>query len=168
MSRGGQKPPSQRQKRVAEEVRHALALVLERGDLRDPVLATTPVTITEVRISPDLRNATSFITPLGGGDVRPVLDALKRARFHLRHELASRVQLRHVPNLFFEPDNTFDTFQRIDQLLHDPKVLRDLHPDGLPSAYDDAFEDDEAPEDGGPEDGGPEGGEDGQEGRNGA
>ncbi|MFA7429934.1 MAG: 30S ribosome-binding factor RbfA [Rhodospirillaceae bacterium] len=154
MSRGGQKPPSQRQKRVAEEVRHALAMVLERGDLRDPVLSTTPVTITEVRISPDLRNATSFITPLGGGDVRPVLEALKRARFHLRHELAHRVEMRHVPNLFFEADTTFDQVQRINTLLHDPKVLRDTHPEYLRSPDDepeqgdggDSDEDDQGPE----------------------
>ncbi|MGC2854913.1 30S ribosome-binding factor RbfA [Novispirillum sp. DQ9] len=137
MSRGGPKPPSQRQKRVAEEIRHALAMVLERGDLRDPVLASTPVTITEVRISPDLRNATSFVTPLGGGDVKPVLEALKRARSFLRHELATRIEMRHVPNLFFEPDTTFDTFQRIDTLLHDPKVLRDTHPEYLRPADDD-------------------------------
>jgi ribosome-binding factor A len=156
MSRGGQKPPSQRQKRVAEEVRHALAMVLERGDLRDPVLATTPVTITEVRISPDLHNATSFITPLGGGDVRPVLEALKRARFHLRHELAARVQMRHVPNLFFEADTTFDLYQRINTLLHDPKVLRDTHPEYLRSPDDDEDEQEEGEEPEQDDDQGPE------------
>jgi ribosome-binding factor A len=165
MSRGGPKPPSQRQKRVAEEVRHALAMVLERGDLRDPVLATTPVTITEVRISPDLRSATSFITPLGGGDVRPVLEALKRARFHLRHELAARVEMRHVPNLFFEADTTFDLYQRINTLLHDPKVLRDTHPEYLRSPDDqDEPEEGEEPE----RDGDDEDGDQGPEGRNGA
>lgn len=142
MSRGGQKPPSQRQKRVSEEIRHALAMVLERGDLRDPVLAATPITITEVRISPDLRNATSFVTPLGGGDVKPVLEALKRARSFLRHELATRVEMRYVPNLFFEADTSFDTFQRIDTILHDPKVLRDTHPEYLRDPYaDDEAED---------------------------
>lgn len=138
MSRGGQKPPSQRQKRVAEEIRHALAMVLERGDLRDPVLAATPITITEVRISPDLRNATSFVTPLGGGDVKPVLEALKRARSFLRHELATRIEMRYVPNLFFEADTSFDTFQRIDTILHDPKVLRDTHPEYLRDSDEEA------------------------------
>lgn len=138
MSRGGQKPPSQRQKRVAEEIRHALAMVLERGDLRDPVLAATPITITEVRISPDLRNATSFVTPLGGGDVKPVLEALKRARSFLRHELATRIEMRYVPNLFFEADTSFDTFQRIDTILHDPKVLRDIHPEYLRDSDEEA------------------------------
>lgn len=156
MSRGGPKPPSQRQKRVAEEIRHALAMVLERGDLRDPVLAATPVTITEVRISPDLRNATSFVTPLGGGDVKPVLEALKRARSFLRHELATRVEMRYVPNLFFEADTSFDTFQRIDTILHDPKVLRDTHPEYL-RASDGEDEEEEGEDD----DHRPEGGRDG-------
>jgi ribosome-binding factor A len=88
MTRTPSKAPSQRQLRVAEEIRYALAMAMERGDIHDPVLAATPVTFTEVRVSPDLKNATAFITPLGGGDATEVLKALKRATPFLRHEVA--------------------------------------------------------------------------------
>lgn len=136
--KGAAKPPTQRQRRVAEEIRHALAWVLERGDVRDPALAATPVTVTEVRVSPDLRNATAFVTPLGGGDVTPVIEGLKRARAFLRHELATKVDLRYVPNLFFEADTSFDTFARINSLLHQPYVLQDLEPEDGESEEDSA------------------------------
>jgi len=123
------KGPSQRQLRVGEELRHALAWILERGELRDPALATTPVTVTEVRVSPDLKNATCFVTPLGGGDeeaVKTVVEALGRARRFLRHTVVQKVNLKFAPQLHFEHDTSFDFAGHIDTLLHRPDVARDL------------------------------------------
>lgn len=128
------RPQSQRQLRVGEEVRHALAWTLEEGNIRDPDLAGAPVTITEVRVSPDLRNATVFCLPLGGDRAAEarMLDGLRRVRPFLRHEVAARVRLRHVPDLTFEADTSFDTADRIDALLHSPEVARDVAPDPGP------------------------------------
>lgn len=132
MSRGrGGKEQSQRQLRVSEEIRYALAWILERGDLRDPVLSQVHLTVTDVRISPDLRNATAFITPLGGGDVRPILEALKRAQPFFRHELARRVEMKFIPQIRFRADELFEEANRINQLMNRPEVLRDTHPDAL-------------------------------------
>ncbi|MEG3617065.1 30S ribosome-binding factor RbfA [Magnetovibrio sp. PR-2] len=136
MSRHGHhnpaKGPSQRQLRVGEELRHAIAWILERGELRDPAIANTPVTVTEVRVSPDLKNATCFVTPLGGGEpdaVAEVVGALSRARKFLRHEVVRKVNLKYAPQLHFEHDTSFDTAGHIDELLHRPDVARDLHHD---------------------------------------
>lgn len=129
----GYKPPSQRQLRVGEELRHIIAAVIERGDFRDPDLLGKAITVTEVRISPDLRNATVFVVPLGGGDATAILKGLKRARAFLRHELAKSIDLRVVPDLSFEPDLTFDEASRIEKLLRSPEVRRDL------GANDDEF-----------------------------
>ncbi len=139
------KPPSQRQRRVGEEVRHALAWTIERGDLRDPALAGVSITVTEVRVSPDLKNATAFVTPLGGGDAAPVLDALRRAAPFLRHEIAAQIQIKYVPRLSFEADTSFDEASHIDALLHRPDVLRDIHPDA--GAQDDDDDDDRGRDD---------------------
>lgn len=125
MSRG-HKPPSQRQLRVGEELRHIIAAIIERGEIRDPDLAGLSITVTEVRVSPDLQNATVFVVPLGGGDPAPVLRGLKRARAFLRHAVASQIDLRAAPELFFEPDLSFDEAGRIDALLRRPEVVRDL------------------------------------------
>ena len=118
--------PSQRQQRVAELVRHALAEVLQRGDVQDPVLASHVVTIPEVRMSPDLRLATAYVMPLGGQDEREVLAALDRNRKHLRQEVAHRVNLKFAPDLRFRRDETFDEASRIDALLRSEKVRRDV------------------------------------------
>jgi ribosome-binding factor A len=120
------KDPSQRQLRVGEELRHALAEVLHRADFRDPELQSLNVTVTEVRISPDLRNATAFVTPLGGGDAADAVRALRRAAPFFRAQLAKAVKLRHVPTIGFEADTSFDYAFHIDRLLHDPEVQRDL------------------------------------------
>ncbi|MDA8232038.1 MAG: 30S ribosome-binding factor RbfA [Magnetospirillum sp.] len=120
------KPAGQRSLRVGEEIRHALAGVIERGEFRDPDLADRGITVTEVRVSPDLRNATVFITPLGGGDPASVLAGLKRAKAFLRHELARLVQLRQVPDLWFQADDSFDEASRIERLLRSPEVRRDV------------------------------------------
>ncbi len=126
----GHKAPSQRQLRVGEELRHVIANIIERGDIRDPDIQGRAITVTEVRISPDLKNATVFVVPLGGGDVTPILTGLKRARPFLRHEIARMVELRAVPNLSFEPDTSFDEASKIDALLRSPEVRRDLGGDG--------------------------------------
>ena len=122
--------PSQRQQRVAELVRHALAEVLQRGDIQDEVLTSHVVTIPEVRMSPDLRLATAYVMPLGGRDERPVLEALNRNRKALRAEVAHRVNLKFAPDLRFLRDETFDEAARIDALLRSEKVQRDVSTPG--------------------------------------
>jgi len=117
---------SQRQQRVAELVRHALAEVLARGDIQDPVLTSHVVTIPEVRMSPDLKLATAYVMPLGGQDERDVLAALERNRKTLRHEVARRINLKFAPDLRFRRDETFDEAARIDALLRSEKVRRDV------------------------------------------
>ncbi|MFQ5958453.1 MAG: 30S ribosome-binding factor RbfA [Alphaproteobacteria bacterium] len=126
MAKGHGKVPSQRQLRVGEELRHALAEVLGRGDLRDPGLSGTPVTVTEVRVSPDLRNATAFVVPLGGGDTETVLAALARATPYLRAQVARLVRLKFAPDFAFRADTSFDQASDIDSLLHEPCVAADV------------------------------------------
>jgi ribosome-binding factor A len=118
--------PSQRQLRVGEELRHALVQVVAEGHLRDPALADAAITVTEVRVSPDLKNATGFVTPLGGGDGAALLKALNRASAFLRGEVARRVRLKFAPSLRFELDRRFEEARRIDDLLRSPTVARDL------------------------------------------
>lgn len=128
MTKHAEKPVSQRQLRVGEAIRHALAEVFERGLLRDPALVGVSVTVTEVKITPDLRNAIVFVTPLGGGDDTAMIDALSRAAAFLRRRVAEAVNLRYAPNLSFRPDASFDYAGRIGALLGDPAVARDLRP----------------------------------------
>ena len=124
--KSGPKGPSQRQQRVAELVRHALAEVLQRGDVLDPVLSTHVVTIPEVRMSPDLKLATAYVMPLGGQDEKPVLEALERNRKALRTEVAHRLSnMKYAPDLRFRRDETFDEAARIDALLNSERVRRD-------------------------------------------
>ncbi len=120
------KPPSQRQLRVGEEIRHALVRVLDRGDLRDPRLCEANVTITQVEVSPDLQNATAFVVPLGGNQSDEIVQALNRAAGYLRGQLGREVQLRHTPRLGFEPDHSFDRADEVERLLSSPRVRRDL------------------------------------------
>lgn len=130
MSRG--KAPSQRQLRVGEEIRHALSDVFMRGDIRDPVLAGMSLTVTEVRASPDLRNATAFVVPLGGeasADRGEVLKALKRVSPFLRSQIGREMHLKFTPALAFQYDDSFEEASHIDELLRSPEVARDLHHD---------------------------------------
>ncbi len=119
--------PSQRQLRVAEEVRHVLAQVFERGDFRDPDLATARITVTEVRASPDLKHMTAFISGLGK-DVAPAqFAALRRAAPDLRHEVAKVMRLRYAPDIHFQPDTALDYAMHISQVMYNnPVVQRDL------------------------------------------
>lgn len=119
---------SVRQLRVGEELRHILAEILMRGDLRDPDLIGRSITVSEVRVSPDMRNATAFVLPLGGGDEDVVVAALGRAATFLRNEVGRKLHLKYLPNLSFLRDTSFDTARDIDKLLADPAVARDLTP----------------------------------------
>ena len=125
-SRPEQHGPSQRQLRVAEEIRHILAGVLMRGELRDPLVAGVSVTVSEVRISPDLKNATVFALPLAGSNVDDVLKGLNRSAPYLRSQVGQTLQLRYAPTLTFVEDKSFDEAGHIDELLRSDKVARDL------------------------------------------
>jgi ribosome-binding factor A len=118
--------PSTRPLRVGEEIRHALASILGRGELRDPALAGQSITVSEVRVAPDLMRATVFVTPLGGGDIAGVVKALNRAAPFLRAQVVKAVQLRRAPELGFAPDTSFDYAHRIEEALRDPAVRRDV------------------------------------------
>jgi len=124
----------QRQLRVGEELRHALAQLLRPGELRDPALRDASITVTEVRISPDLRNATAFVMPLAGAKVDEIMAGLKRSAPFLKGRVARTVELRQVPNIVFALDDAFDNAARIAALLARPEVERDLQP---PSEDDD-------------------------------
>ena len=112
--------------RVGEQVRHVLADVLMRGEVHDPVLASHSVSVTEVRMSPDLRHATVFVKPLLGADEGEVLAALKRNVKYLRGEVAKRVNLKFSAQLKFLADESFDEASHIDAILRRPEVARDL------------------------------------------
>ncbi|HUB11836.1 MAG TPA: 30S ribosome-binding factor RbfA [Acetobacteraceae bacterium] len=118
--------PTQRQLRVAEEIRHVLAALFERRDFRDPELADASLTVTEVRMSPDLKHATVFISRLGRSDVDALLPALKRASAFLRGQVAHALRLKFAPELTFQPDHALEYATKIDRLLHVPEVARDL------------------------------------------
>lgn len=118
--------PTQRQLRVGELIRHALAGMLTRGEIYDDVLASHLVTIPEVRMSPDLRLASIYVMPLGGKDLKPVLAALERNKKHIRGEIAHEVNLKFAPDIRFMADETFDEASRIERLLASDKVRKDL------------------------------------------
>ena len=126
MVRQPDKAPTQRQLRVGEELRHTLALALERGEVHDPALDGRVVTVTEVRVSPDLKNATVFVLPLGGGGADETVTALNRAAGFLRGWVGRHVRLRYMPRLTFVGDTSFDHADAIDGVLHDPRVLQDI------------------------------------------
>ena len=118
--------PSQRQLRVAEEVRHVLSGIFGRGEVRDPDLVGVLVTVTEVRISPDLRSATAFVTRLGRSDIADKLPALRRAAPYLRGQLAKALRLRIAPEVSFQADTSIDYAMHVDAMLRNPDVARDL------------------------------------------
>jgi ribosome-binding factor A len=117
---------SQRQLRVGEELRHALAQLLRPGELRDPALFDANVTVTEVQVSPDLRSATAFVIPLGGANAADIVAGLRRSAPFLKGRIARLVRLRLVPNLAFNLDSAFDSAARIAAILHSETVERDL------------------------------------------
>ena len=121
--------PSHRLERVAESIRHALAEILARGDVPDPLLDRQVVTIPTVRMSPDLKLATVTVMPLGGKDAEKTLVALALHKKELRTLVARRVNLKFAPDLRFTLDETFEAQSRIDALLRTPEVARDLRDD---------------------------------------
>ncbi len=122
--------PSQRQLRVGEQVRHALAEVLQRGEVRDPLLETAVISVNEVRMSPDLKIATAYVTPLGMEDGQPVIKALAANAKFIRGRISGALrQMKYMPDFRFRLDTSFDNFRKIDELLHSPEVARDLDHD---------------------------------------
>ena len=126
VSRGAAKPPSQRQIRVAEEIRHVLSGIFGRGEIHDPDLSDVLITVTEVRIGPDLKRATAFVTRLGRSDIEQKLPALRRAAPFLRTLVAKAMRLRVAPDLSFQADTSIDYAMYVDGLLRAPDVARDL------------------------------------------
>jgi ribosome-binding factor A len=120
---------SQRQLRVGELIRHAIADVLARGKVPDDVIAAHTITVPEVRMSPDLRLATIYVMPLGGRAQQAVVDALERHKKLLRSEIVRRVNMKFAPDIRFRVDERFDEAQRIERLLRSPEVARDLKKD---------------------------------------
>src|SRR5581483_8646608 len=125
-SRESERGPSQRQLRVGELIRHALAEMFTRGDVHDPVIENHLITIPEVRMSADLRMATIYVMPLGGRDANEVIEALDRNKKFLRGEIARHVNLKFAPDIRFRIDERFDEAERIEKLLRTPAVHRDL------------------------------------------
>lgn len=119
--------PSQRQLRVGEQVRHAIAQMLQRGEISDDVIESTVISVSEVRMSPDLKIATAYVSPLGSGDKDAVIAALnKHARFIRGRITPALRQMKYMPQLRFRFDDSFENFNKIDRLLRSPEVARDL------------------------------------------
>tara|TARA_B100000378_G_scaffold62562_1_gene46787 strand:- start:422 stop:793 length:372 start_codon:yes stop_codon:yes gene_type:complete len=116
--------------RVGEQVRAAITKVLQRGDLLDPLIETTVISISEVRMSPDLKVATAYVTPLGQTDHDAVVKALNHHAKFLRGRITREIrQMKNIPELRFRDDTSFENFRKIDELLHSPEVARDLDHD---------------------------------------
>ena len=130
MPRSTMSGPSQRMLRVGEQVRHALSETLQRGEILDPLIENSVVSVSEVRMSPDLKIATAFVSPLGAGDADAVVEALnKHAKFVRGRVSGALRQMKYMPEFRFRLDTSYDNFQKINELLHSPEVARDLGPD---------------------------------------
>jgi ribosome-binding factor A len=123
------KPPTQRQLRIGEMIRHKLAEMLARSEIHDDVISAHVVTIPEVRLSPDLKLATAFVVVLGGEGTEKVIEALNHHKRYIRGELAQAVNLKFAPDIRFRRDDTFEEASRIDALLASPKVRQDIDKD---------------------------------------
>ena len=129
--------PTQRQLRVGEMLRHALAQILARSDIRDPDLDGVSVTITQVKPSPDMRYATVYCVPLGGGDIAPIIVALNRHKGFMRGEMGHMISTKFTPDLRFVEDQSFAEAEKIENLLRSPLVQRDLAPSDESEESDD-------------------------------
>ncbi|TNC72403.1 30S ribosome-binding factor RbfA [Rubellimicrobium roseum] len=118
--------PSQRMLRVGELIRRTLSEILQQGDLHDPELSGVSITVGEVRVTPDLKRATAYVLPLGGGNREGILAALRRNKPEIRHMIAREMTLKHVPDLKFEIDETFDRIDATRRMFSDERVRRDL------------------------------------------
>ncbi|MEI6418813.1 MAG: 30S ribosome-binding factor RbfA [Sphingomonadales bacterium] len=132
-----------RLQRIGEQVRHALAEVLARGELRDELLSQVIVNVSEVRVTPDLRHATVFVKALGGGDDMAVVKALAGHARYLRGEVARRMATKYTPDLKFRPDESFDAGARIDAVLRRPDIARDLSEDAPRKSLADTLDDED-------------------------
>ncbi|MGV1794682.1 30S ribosome-binding factor RbfA [Rhizobium lusitanum] len=130
MTRPTSSAPSQRMLRVGEQVRAAITQVLQRGEVRDDLIERTVISISEVRMSPDLKIATAFVTPLGVTDHNTVIEALNRHAKYIRGRLGPQLrQMKYMPEVRFRDDTSFDNYKKIDALLRSPEVSRDLEDD---------------------------------------
>ena len=129
MSKATSSSPSQRMLRVGEQVRAAVTQILQRGEVRDDLIEKTVISISEVRMSPDLKIATAYVTPLGVADHTDTIEALNRHAKYLRGRIGPHLrQMKYVPELRFRDDTSFDNYKKIDALLRSPEVQRDLGP----------------------------------------
>lgn len=127
MPRTSNAGPSQRMLRVGEQVRHALSDMLQRGEVTDEVIEKSVISVSEVRMSPDLKIATAFVSPLGVADTATVIDALNRNARFIRGRVSSALrQMKYMPEFRFRLDTSYDNMTKIDQLLRSPEVARDL------------------------------------------
>ncbi len=127
MTKATSSAPSQRMLRVGEQVRAAITQVLQRGEVRDPVIEKTVIAISEVRMSPDLKIATAYVTPLGVPNHAEVIEALNRNAKYIRGRLGPQLrQMKYMPDVRFRDDTSFDNYKKIDELLRSPEVSRDL------------------------------------------
>jgi ribosome-binding factor A len=118
---------TQRMLRVGEQVRAAITQVLQRGEVRDDLIEKTVISISEVRMSTDLKVATAFVTPLGVADHDAIITALNRHAKYIRGRLGPQLrQMKYMPEVRFRDDTSFDNYKKIDELLRSPEVLRDL------------------------------------------
>ncbi|ANK83777.1 MULTISPECIES: 30S ribosome-binding factor RbfA [unclassified Rhizobium] len=130
MTRPTSSAPSQRMLRVGEQVRAAITQVLQRGEVRDDIIESTVISISEVRMSPDLKIATAYVTPLGVSDHSIVIEALNRHAKFIRGRLGPQLrQMKYMPEVRFRDDTSFDNYKKIDELLRSPEVSRDLDGD---------------------------------------
>ncbi|TPM39096.1 30S ribosome-binding factor RbfA [Mesorhizobium sp. B2-3-4] len=130
MPRSTTSGPSQRMLRVGEQVRHALSETLQRGEIIDPLIENAVVSVSEVRMSPDLKIATAFVSPLGARDADAVIEALNKHAKFIRGRVSGALrQMKYMPEFRFRQDTSFDNFARINDLLKSPEVARDLDSD---------------------------------------
>lgn len=130
MSKATSSAPSQRMLRVGEQVRAAITQVLQRGEVRDDLIEKTVISISEVRMSPDLKIATAYVSPLGVSDHDAVIAALNRHAKYIRGRLGGQLrQMKYMPEVRFRDDTSFDNYRKIDELLRSPEVARDLGSD---------------------------------------
>lgn len=120
------KEQSQRQLRVGQEIKKVIAMMIEKGELRDPKLSEAFITVTQVQVSPDLKYATAFVMTLNGKDIKEVIKLLNEASWQFKKQIGSSLQLRYTPDLRFEEDSSFEEVDKIEKLLRSPKVASDL------------------------------------------
>ena len=130
MTKATSSAPSQRMLRVGEQVRAAITQVLQRGEVRDDLIEKTVISVSEVRMSPDLKIATAYVTPLGISDHTAVIEALNRNAKFIRGRLGGQLrQMKYMPEVRFRDDTSFDNYKKIDDLLRSPEVQRDIGTD---------------------------------------